>query len=254
MTPSERRRIQSVGRAVALLRALSTMAPSEATLGALAERCRLNRSTAWRLLATLRHYHFVEFDQATNSYGIGFAAFHLGGTGIDSLVRRAHPALIELSAGDRRVSFAAPQGLALVHVDVDRVISPNVLLATWRWRQVALHATSTGKAYLAWLPRDEVALVLPARLERYTSTTLVTQQALRNELARTRERGFAIGRGEYKSMLSGVSAPVLNATGRPVAVVCVWGSGSRVREDGFAALGALVMEAAEELARELGLS
>lgn len=71
-SPNERQRIQSVDRAVALLRAVSMMAPAEATLSALAERCDLNRSTACRLLATLRHHHFVEYNQTTNSYGIGY--------------------------------------------------------------------------------------------------------------------------------------------------------------------------------------
>jgi DNA-binding IclR family transcriptional regulator len=244
--------IQSVERALALLRAVAKMGPGEATVGALAERCRLNRSTAWRLLSTLQSQDFVERDPETNSYRIGFAAFDLPGSGIDSLVRRVHPILGKLAAATRETaSFAVPQGLALVYVD--QVRSPSVLSADWLGRQVALHATSSGKAYLAWLPPEEVSAVLPARLERYTSTTLVDERALRDELARTRTRGFGVCRGELETTLWGVSAPVLGVTRRPIAVVSAWGSSSRVGDDRFAALGALVVEAAGEVGQALGL-
>ena len=248
-----RQRIQSVERALALLRAVATMAPGEATLGALAERCGLTRSTAWRLLSTLQSQHFVERVADSNSYRIGFAAYHLGATGAESLVASVHPVLRELAATTgETASLAVPQGLALVYVD--QVESPNVLSADWLGRRVALHATSTGKAYLAWLPPEEVAAALPARLERYTSTTLVDERAFRDELARTRERGYGICEGELETTLWGVSAPVFNAVRRPVAVVSVWGTSTRVRRERFGALGAVVIAAAGSTARALELS
>jgi DNA-binding IclR family transcriptional regulator len=250
---ASRQHIQSVERAAALLRAVATMAPGEASLGALAERCGLNRSTAWRLLSTLQAQRFVERDQATNSYRIGFAAQQLAGSDADPLVRSVHPILGELAAATgETASLAVPQGLALVYVD--QVVSPSVLSADWLGRAVALHATSTGKAYLAWLPPDEVATVLPARLERHTSTTIVDERAFRDELARTRRRGYGVCRGELETMLWGVSAPVLNAAGRPIAVVSIWGSSVRIAEDRFPTLGPLAVEAALRVGRELELS
>jgi DNA-binding IclR family transcriptional regulator len=246
------KRIQSVERALALLRAIALMAPGEATLSALAQRSGLTRSTAWRLLATLQSQHFVERVSASNSYRIGFAAYHLGATGAESLVASVHPILGELAAATgETASLAVPQGLALVYID--QCESPSILSADWLGRRVSLHATSTGKAYLAWLPPDEVAAVLPARLERHTSTTVVDERAFRDELARTRDRGYGTCEGELETMLSGVSAPVFDASRRPVAVVSVWGSSTRVRRERFPALGALVIDAADAAARELEL-
>jgi DNA-binding IclR family transcriptional regulator len=251
--PSGPQRIQSVERALALLRAVATMAPGEASVGALAERCGLTRSTAWRLLTTLQSQHFIERVADSNSYRIGFATYYLGAMGAESLVASAHPILGELAAaaGDT-ASLAVPQGLALVYVD--QVGSPDILSADWLGRRAALHATSTGKAYLAWLPPEEVTAVLPAGLERYTSTTLVDERAFRNELARTRERGYSTCEGELETMLWGVSAPVFDAARRPVAVVSVWGPSRRVRRERFGALGALVIDAAAATARELEIA
>jgi DNA-binding IclR family transcriptional regulator len=46
----------------------------------------------------------------------------------------------------------------------------------------------------------------------------------------------------------GVSAPVLDAAGRPVAVVAIWGPSARVPLARFAVLGELVAAAAAEIA------
>jgi DNA-binding IclR family transcriptional regulator len=238
-----RGRIQSIDRAVSLMHAIAALPRGEATLAAVAEHTGLNRSTAWRLLSTLQHHGIVERDAMSNSYAIGAVAFQLGNAGgVDPIVRAAHPALEEL-AGEtgETVALAVPRELALVYVD------QTGSGASWLGRGVPLHATSAGKAYLAWLPPEEAMAALPLRRERYTRTTLVDERALRHELARTRERGFGWCSGEREPDSWGVAAPVIGAAGRPIAVVSVWGPRARVDRVRFPALGAQVVEAARRL-------
>src|ERR687889_268164 len=65
---------------------------------ALADRCGLNRSTAWRILATLEHHGLVERDPQGNRYRVGFAVLRLAATaGHEPLVRLAHPLLRRLA-------------------------------------------------------------------------------------------------------------------------------------------------------------
>ena len=64
----------------------------------------------------------------------------------------------------------------------------------------------------------------------------------------TRLRGYAECRGEFETTAWGVSAPVLDGSGRPIAIVSIWGPGDRLGEDRFAALGELAMSAAAEIA------
>src|SRR5258707_15413107 len=98
----------------------------------------------------------------------------------------------------------------------------------WFGRDVPLHATSTGKAYLAFMSPDERHTALPARLERYTATTVTDRKALEAELAEVRRVGFATCVGELEESLFGASAPVLSEQGRPVAIVSVWGTEHRM--------------------------
>jgi DNA-binding IclR family transcriptional regulator len=112
---------------------------------------------------------------------------------------------------------------------------------------VPLHATSTGKAYLAYLPEEEQEAVLPRRLERYTDTTVTDRRSLADELRAVRRDGYAICVGELEDSLFGASAPVLSEQGRPVAIVSVWGTEHRLPRERLPEVGRRAVEAAEEL-------
>jgi DNA-binding IclR family transcriptional regulator len=239
-------RVQSVARAAELLKALAT----PGTVFEVADRCGLNRSTAWRILATLEDAGLVERDPATGRYAVGYALVALAaGAGHEPLVRCAHPHLGALAdACDETASLAVPRALQLVYVD--QVQAPHVMAANWLGRPTPLHATSTGKAFLARLSAEELGAALPGRLQRFTDTTITTRAALRAELADVRARGFAVSRGELEPALWGVSAPVLDG-GRAIAIISVWGAETRIRGRGLDGLGARTMAAAGEIAAAL---
>src|SRR3954471_23187148 len=100
-------RIQAVDRAASLLKAVAASArpPSAQEL---ARRCGINRSTAWRLLATLEHHGLVEQDPQTHRYAIGYATIQPAPTADhDAVARRVRPLLQALAAELREtVTFA----------------------------------------------------------------------------------------------------------------------------------------------------
>jgi DNA-binding IclR family transcriptional regulator len=233
-------RIQSVDRAVELLAAIAA-APEPQTAPALADRCGLNRSTAWRILATLEHHGLVERDPAGNRYGIGFGVVKLAAAaGHEPLVRLAHPLLRRLAEETgETVNLAVARRLELAYAD--QVQAPHVMAPNWLGHPVPLHATSTGKAFLAALPAEELDGLLQPGLERFTDTTITDPDALRAELEQVRGRGYAVSRGELEPALWGVSAAA-----RDAAVISIWGSDARVRER-IEQLGARATAAAREL-------
>ena len=164
--PAESVRIQSVDRAVDLLLALAAAAPAEATAPALARACGLNRATAWRLLKTLQARGLVALDEATGRYSIGLTAVELGNAaGPDALIAAAHPVLERTCAQTGETASLAVPGMdGLTYVD--EVTPTAVVTASWLGRSVPLHATSTGKALLAFLPPEQVRRVLSGRLGR----------------------------------------------------------------------------------------
>jgi len=243
------RTIQSVDRAAALLKAVAD-SPRPPTVIELAERTGLNRSTAWRLLATLDSHGLVERDPVSQRYSVGYAILRIAASAEhDSIVRRARPVLeqLALETGEA-VNLALAKGVHLVYVD--QVDPPQILAPNWLGRHVPLHATSSGKAFLAYLEPAERDGLLGERLEGFTATTVTDRAVLERELAAAREDGYAVCVGELEDSLYGASAAVLSEQGRPLAIVSVWGPERRVPKARLAAIGELTVDAAAQI-REL---
>lgn len=238
--------VQAVDRAAALLKAVAN-ATEPATIPELARSCNLNRSTAWRLLATLEQQGLVERDPVSQRYSVGYAIFQIAaGDNHDSLVRRARPVIERLArTAHGTVSLAVAKRFNLVYVD--QVDEPRALSPNWRGRSLPLHATSGGKAFLAWLPREERDAILTGRLRRYTSTTVTERRLLERELAADRRRGYSTCLGELEETLWGVSSAVLDRRDRPIAIVNVWGPSNRLTAERLPAVGAKTAQAAEAI-------
>jgi DNA-binding IclR family transcriptional regulator len=196
----------------------------------------------------LEDHGLVDRDPVSNRYSVGFAVTRMAvSAGTAGLVRRAHPVLQRLCQTCGQTADLAVIGrLGLTYVD--EVAPPSVLAANWLGRPVPLHATSSGKTMLAWLPSAEVDALLAAGLPRYTETTVTSKPALLAELDQTRARGFGVCVGELEPTLNGVSAPVLDGRARPVAVLSIWGLSHQVTPQSFGALGALAQQAAADVA------
>jgi IclR family acetate operon transcriptional repressor len=215
-------------------------------LTALARQCDLNRATAWRLLLTLEAQGMVVRDARDGSFAIGPAVARLTSTPSRSLVETAQPLL-------ERVSLETGEIACLGVVDGDgvhyvaEVIPTIVQEQSWLRQPVVLHASSMGKAYLAYLDDDRVAALVGECLPRFTATTITDTAALRAELRRIRAQGYAVCRGELEEGSWGVAAPVLGMREEPVAVVCLWGPDRRGDHARLEALGHLARRAAREL-------
>ena len=238
--------IQSVDRAAMLIKAIAD-SRQPPTVIELAEACGLNRSTAWRLLATLDAHGLIERDPVSQRYSLGYSFLRIAaGAEPDPLVRQARPVLERLAAETgEATNLAVVKRFRLVYVD--QVDPPQIMAPNWFGRTVPLHATSTGKAYLAFMSREEQAAALGSRLERFTPTTITDRRQLDAELAEVRKVGWAMCVGELEDSLFGASAPVLSEQGRPVAIVSVWGTEHRLPRERLPEVGRRALAAAGEI-------
>jgi len=168
----EHHNIQSVDRALFLLESIAD-AGGETTLTDLSHRTGLNISTCHHLLATLVQRGFAA-KVAGRLYALGPRILHLGHAcrQVD-LPRRAQSYLEAVNrATGETVHLAAVQGDAVVTLAV-REARHAVRVDTGRIGKIAApHATSVGKAILAWLPEDEMRRILAGGLKRCTPNTI----------------------------------------------------------------------------------
>jgi IclR family transcriptional regulator, acetate operon repressor len=238
-------RVRSVDRAIDLLKAAGEAGGGH-TLTALARRCGLDRATAWRLLITLEAQGMVQRDPRDGLFTIGPAVAELSVGPSRSLVHTAQPLL-------ERVSLETGEIACLGVVDGDEIhyvaeVIPSIVSEqSWLRQPVSLHASSMGKAFLAYLDDAKVAELVGDHPTRFTDTTITDVAVLREELRRIRAQGYAVCRGELEQGSWGVAATLLGVREEPVAVVCLWGAEGRGDQARLEALGGLARRTAREL-------
>src|SRR5262249_4568330 len=110
-----------------------------------------------------------------------------------------------------------------------------------------------SRTYLAWQPDPVVAAFL-ARwgLTAFTPQTVTDAARYRAELARIRERGYAVTEGEYILHLNAIATPVFDADGQVALLLCTLAFRSELNEEQFADYGAKLRQVAEQVTTALG--
>ncbi len=245
--------IQSVRRAASLLRAFGS-GESELGVSELGRRLNLHKSTVSRLLATLESEGLLERAPGTEKYRLGPEIARLAGRAtFDGDVRQVgHPFLVELAELTRETA-----NLAILDGDevnnVDQVSGPHLVrVGNWVGRRTPLHCAANGKALLAFLAEPEIERLTTGPLASFTPLTITSPAALRADLARVRQQGYATALGEIEEGLNAVAAPIWDASGALVAAISLSGPAYRVTPERVPELGQLTREFAQRVSYHLG--
>ncbi len=245
--------IQSVERALQALAAFSVEQP-ELTVGEIARRLGVHKSTASRLLATLEAAGFVRQEERSGRYRLGLRLLAVAGVLLAQLDLRhiAQPVLHRLAEESQETANLAvwdpPDA-----VNVAQVASPQpIQYVGWVGRRTPAHASATGKALLAFQPAAVIEQVLRAPLQRYTARTITDAALLRAELEQVRRRGYAVAHEELQAGLTAVAAPIREADGRVQAVLSLSAPTYRTPPARQREHARLVVQAAAEVSRLLG--
>ena len=104
---------------------------------------------------------------------------------------------------------------------------------------------------LAWLP-DEAFDQAIEHVKRYTPLTMTRRKDIERDLEETRERGYAINRGEFRAGVCGIAAPVRDRGGDVVAAIGVWGAEKAILGSRRDELAHMTVAAARDISREMG--
>jgi len=101
-------------------------------------------------------------------------------------------------------------------------------------QRVSLHTTAAGKAILAHLPAERVDEIVEQRgLPARTEHTITDRDALHEELAAVRDRGYALNREERIVGLRAIGAPVRSADGDVIGSISVAAPSNRMKGEWF---------------------
>lgn len=249
--------VEGAQSAYRLLDVLSGLAmyPAGVGLTELANSLGLSPSTVRRLLLVLVDRGFAAQDAATRTYRLGPETRALGGRHVDQRVLRdvSRGILEQMRQTSTETVFcSARDGLEVVYVECLAAIHPVKMYGEPGTR-LPLHATSQGKAILAFLPTFMVdRLVRQIEFEVFTPNTIKDAGELYADLDRVRDRGFATNVEEREPGVLGVSAPVLDPSGQAIAACCIGVPTLRADEERLVReFAPITVRAAEELSRAL---
>jgi IclR family acetate operon transcriptional repressor len=251
--PTEANSVQSLDRA---LRILAIVAEgSGLSLSEIAEASGLAASTAYRMLTTLENHGMVEFDKTDQLWSIGVETYRMGAAFLRrrKLIDRARTVMQELM---EKTGETANLGLAEDDcvVFVSQVETHQTIRAFFRpGTRTAFHASGIGKAVLAHLDSDRVAVIArKAGLEAFTDKTLSSLSALAHDLEAIKARGWSVDDEERNLGMRCVAAAIFNEFGEPIGGVSVSGPTVRVTPERVAQIGPVVRGAAAQITAMIG--
>lgn len=211
------------------------------------------RSSVYHLLATLERHGFVVHLPDERRWGLGVAAFELGGgyARQEPLARLGRPLLAELvDRGGESAHLAVMTGRDVLYIVEERAPRRTALVTDVGVRLPA-HLTASGRAMLSALPREQVRALYPdaSAFADRTGRGPARPGELREVLREARARGFATEDGEVTLGLGSVGVPVLDHVGWPIAAIAVTYPADGERDP--AAVAALLAPAARELERRI---
>ncbi|MFS8101809.1 IclR family transcriptional regulator [Lentzea alba] len=243
--------VQSVDRAISVLELL---AQGEAGITEIAGELGVHKSTVSRLVSVLEARGLVEQLGERGKYAIGFGVVRLAGaaTGRMDLTKLGQPVCQTLADSfGETVNIAVHDAGVAINITQARG-SAAVSAVNWIGQRTPLHATSSGKVLLAYLPLDERTRLVSLPLDSYTENTVVDASKLLSELEEVAAQGFAACFEELELGLHAVAVPVRGHRGEVVAAMSASGPSYRLSRERVQQIVPAMSAAAADLSAQLG--
>jgi DNA-binding IclR family transcriptional regulator len=213
----ERQGVQVIARAVAVLRSLERR-PDGLSLGGIAERTGLARSTVQRIVDALVAEQILIAATPRARVRLGPGLVRLAASASIDIEKTARPFLEELSKdAEETVDLSMLQGRSAIFLDQipggQRLVAVSAVGEAF-----PLHCTANGKALMATLPHDALIRLLGAPLKAHTRKTLVRAPQLRQALEDYRRTHLAWDDEEHSEGICAVGTAFVDTLGRAYAI------------------------------------
>lgn len=224
-------KVKSLAKAMAVLECFSNSEP-ELGVSDIARRLQLQKSTVHNIVSTFEQLGYLEQNVETGKYYLSVKLLqycyiinnHLGYRKV--FLDYMHQITNELH---EVVYLGMPHGKEVLYIECcypQDGNGRNIL-----GERAPMHCTSLGKAMLAYMPREQQEAYAAHPMQRFTSSTIVTRDALLEELANVRTHGYAVDRMEHEFGVFCVGLPIFGCDGRVVAAISISGPSLRFEQE-----------------------
>ena len=244
-------------RVVAILNELAS-AGGPCGVSELSRQLKIGKNNIFRILSALEDQGWLEQNTETKKYSLTGAMAEVAFRALSQLdiQKISLPYLHELQQSTGETSALGIR-VELERMFINRVPSSyEVHHSVPVGKRLKLWYGSGGKSILAFMTEDEIEAVL-SEFNNTGDSVLATGQvvtvaSLREELARIRKQGYAVGTGERTSGVVGVSAPIFNYNQQVAGSLGVSGPIPRFNMEKALQYSTLIMEKAKKISSILG--
>lgn len=243
--------MSSIRRSVQVMELLARKSP----LGvrAVATQLGLPLGSVHRLLLDFAEEGVVE-RTPNGEWELSFRLLEITGLQLDRLqfTRLAHPFAERIAeATGETVNINALHGMAGVCIDKVRG-NEGMQLDLRIGSRGPLHLGGAGKAMLAYMSDSDQQQIIEGPLAPFTPKSITDPNVLREELARTRQRGYSIDDQEVVMGVWCVAVPIIDRNARPVGALSITGPSPKKAGPAVMPLVELLHDACGTVSRRLG--
>ena len=248
----DEKQMSAVQRTISILEALSRV--ESINLENLAKATGLPKATLLRFLSTLISLGYVMRDDG-DLYHLTLKMFSTGSRSLShiDLVTTAKPFAKNLARElGETVHMGILEGDTAVYVLKEESIY-TLRMYSQVGKRIPLYCTAIGKIFLSEMSDEALDDYISGHpLKPFTPKSIRTEEALKEELRKTHERGWSIDDEEHEMNIKCIAAPVRDYSGRTVAAISVSWPLFRFEDCDQGKITGKIMEAAAELSSILG--
>lgn len=224
--------LQSLDRALELLDILANKRLPQSAAD-LSNELHINRTTVYAMLNSLLKKQYIEKDETTSRYTIGYKLFELGQMyrykfPFYNLAEKQAVILKDKWKLNVYVSVYKECGSALMLL-VQLPSGTPMLSAGW---STPLHATGMGKVLLSGFTDEQLEEELQGMtFTSYTSSTITDPAVLRAVIQDVKKQGYAFDNCEYLDNTFCIASPLRDIAGHVVAAMSISGPKELVAEN-----------------------
>ncbi len=252
MTTDQSNYINSIQRAVKILNLFDDNV-KYLGVSEIARKLKINKSTAYRIVRTLKKEELLIQDEETHKYRLGYKILDIA-----NRMRKQY--------GDKDIAIEEMKKLrdktgeavllsVYTHmggVCIEKVDTKNTIKLTSKpGHTTPLHSGATGKILLAYAEQKEIDKVLSQKLKSYTENSTTDEEKIRKQLKEIREQGYVVSWGEVDKGAIGIGAPILDEEGNILYGLSMVGPEDRIKDLGLEKTINMVIDTAEKISAKI---
>lgn len=243
--------VKSLEKALSVLESFSDC-EQELGVTEIANKLKMNKSNVSDILQTFVKNGYMEKNEVSQKYYLSvkmltfsnIVNLHIG------YYYAAHDLMEELAEKvNNIVYFSIPHGTDILYLYSS---FPKNESKKYPFRPVGgeicpMYCSSMGKAMLAFSQNDIMTQIRNETFTRYTDETITDYDKLEEEIALTRQNGYAFDRGEHQYGVSAVGVPIFDNKNKLIGAMSICGISSSFTDSNIVLYSDLLKRAAYEI-------